>query len=93
MNPYYATGFLTALYFWIWPVFLYQTLAAPALVAAAFAALIVLGAGRGATEIDARKIASQPTLTGRRVGMVALCAVIVLVGYITRLIYQSFAPA
>ena len=93
MNPYYATGFLTALYFWIWPVFLYQTLAVPALVAAAFAALIVVGLGRGATEIHARLIAGQPGEIGRRVGMVAVCALIVLIGYLTRLGYQSFAPA
>jgi hypothetical protein len=45
MNPYYATGFITALYFWIWPVFIYNTLEAHRLLAAVMAVAIFGGLG------------------------------------------------
>ena len=59
MNPYYATAFLSALVFWIWPAFLYRSLDAHWLTVLVFTAAIFLGAGRLATEIHLRFIAPK----------------------------------
>ena len=62
MNPYYATGFLSALVFWVWPAFLYRNLDAHWLTVAAFAALIFIGAGRAVSEFHIRYIAPRGLL-------------------------------
>jgi uncharacterized protein involved in response to NO len=93
MNPYYATAFITALYFWIWPVFIYQTLVAGQATAALFAALIMFGAGSAATAYHARFIAPQAGTQARRLRTVAACAAIVLLGYLTRAAYQAVSAA
>jgi uncharacterized protein involved in response to NO len=93
MNPYYATAFITALYFWIWPVFIYQTLVAGQLTAALFAALIMFGAGSAATTFHARFIAPQASPAARRWRTMAACVVIVLLGYLTRAAYQTLSAA
>jgi hypothetical protein len=54
MNPYYATAFLSASFFWVWPAFLFRSLDARLLTVIGFAAIIFLGAGRLASDFHIR---------------------------------------
>jgi hypothetical protein len=56
MNPYYATGFLSALFFWVWPAFLFRNLDVHWLTVAFFSALLFLGAGWAVSEFHIRFI-------------------------------------
>jgi len=90
MNPYYATGFLSALVFWVWPVLLYRNLEAHWLTVACFTALLFFGCGRAASELHFRIIAPRHPPKGHPFGIGVLCAVIVLLGLLTRVAYGVF---
>ena len=87
MNPYYAIAFLSALFFWVWPGIIYQTLDAHWAVVVAMFAVIFFGGGRAATEFDARFIAPRADLSQKRLLFTATCAAIVLLAFATRLAY------
>lgn len=89
MNPYYATAFVSALIFWIWPAFLYRTLDAHWLVILAFAAAIFVGLGRGATELHLRVIAPRHPPKGSLLAIALTCLVIVAVAALTRFAYDA----
>ncbi len=93
MNPYYATGFLTSLVFWVWPAFLYKILDVHWLTVAFFTALLFLGAGRAASEFHIRFIAPKAPPRGPTAGIVATCAVIVALGLLTRVGYYLYLNA
>jgi hypothetical protein len=90
MNPYYATGFVSTLIFWIWPVFLYRSLDAHWLTVGCFFALIFLGFGRAASEIHIRYIAPKHPPRGHPFNIGALCAAIVLLALLTRVAYGIY---
>ena len=94
MNPYYATGFLTALVFWVWPALLYKNLDAHPVTVAFFVALLFLGAGRAVSELHVRYIAPKAPPRGPLALIVAACAAIVALGLLTRVaryLYLSVA--
>jgi hypothetical protein len=93
MNPYYATGFISALYFWVWPAFLYRNLEAHWLTVAFFAALIFLGAGRAASDFHIRFIAPKHPPKGHLSSMVLMCCAIVMVAWLTRVAYDAYRGA
>jgi len=90
MNPYYATGFLSALVFWVWPVFLYRTLDAHWATAVLFAALLFVGAGRLASEVHLRFIAPRKPPRGSLPAIVAACVAIVAIAALTRVAYDQY---
>ena len=57
MNAYYATGFISALVLWVWPVYFFKNLEASAVVVAFFATLLFLAAGRMISALHIRFIA------------------------------------
>lgn len=91
MNPYYATGFLTALFFWVWPAFLYRSLDAHWMIIVFFSVLLFLGGGRAATEFHIRVIAPEDPPKGRSSRIVVTCFAIVAAGLLTRIIYNAYA--
>jgi hypothetical protein len=93
MNPYYATGFLSALFFWVWPVFLYRNLEAHWLTVVFFVALLFFGAGKAASEFHIRVIAPKHPPRGRTSSIVAVCLAIVGVGLLTRVAYHVYVGA
>ena len=93
MNPYYATGFISALYFWVWPAFLYRNLDAHWLTVVFFSALIFLGAGRAASDFHIRFIAPKHPPRGRLSSIVVMCFAIVAVAWLTRLAYDAYRGA
>ena len=93
MNPYYATGFISALYFWVWPAFLYRNLDAHWLTVVFFFALISLGAGRAASDFHIRFIAPKHPPRGRLSSIVVLCVAIVAVAWLTRIAYDAYHGA
>ena len=93
MNPYYATGFLSALVFWVWPAFLFRNLDAHWLTVAAFAALLFIGAGRAVSEFHIRYIAPKLPPRGRPSSIGVACFAIVAFGLLTRLVYHAVAAS
>jgi hypothetical protein len=89
MNPYFATAFLSALVFWIWPAFLYRTLDAHLLVILGFAAAIFVGLGRLASEIHVRYIAPRRPPKGRYLLIGVACVAIFAVAALTRFVYDA----
>ena len=87
MNPYYATGFMTALVCWVWPAFLYKALDVHWATVAFFVALLFFGAGRAASEFHIRYVAPREPPRGPMSGIVAVCAAIVALGLLTRVGY------
>jgi hypothetical protein len=92
-NPYYATGFFSALFFWVWPAFLYKTLDANWPTVIFFSALLILGAGRAATEIHIHYITSTAKPRARTSSIVVVCLAIVAAGLLTRVGYHSYMAA
>jgi hypothetical protein len=90
MNPYYATGFMTALALWVWPVFLFRVSDAHWAVVAFFSLLLFIGAGRAASELHIRFIAPKapPRGPGPLIGLT--CAAIVAFGLLTRAGYYLY---
>ena len=88
MNPYYAIAFLSALFFWVWPGILYNTLDAHWALVVAMSAAIFLGGGRAATEFDARFIAPGKDIQRQRFLFAATCAALVLLALATRVAYH-----
>ena len=93
MNPYYATGFLSALVFWVWPVFLYRTLDAHWLTVILFTAILFVGLGRLASEIHIRFIAPRNPPKGSLSLIGATCFAIVAAAALTRVAYDRYAIA
>jgi hypothetical protein len=93
MNPYYATGFLAALFFWVWPAFLFRNLDVHWAVAGLFSAFLFLGAGRLATEFHVRFIAPKDPPKGRPSSIAIACFAIVATGLLTRLLHHVFVGA
>jgi hypothetical protein len=93
VNPYYATGFLSALAFWVWPAFLFRHLDAHWITVLAFTALIFLGAGRLASEIHIRFIAPKNPPRGAGSSIAITCFAIVAAAAVTRFAYDAFARA
>lgn len=91
VNPYYATGFMTALIFWVWPVYLFRNLDAHLATVAIFSALLFLGAGKAASEFHIRVLAPKHPPRGRPSSMVIACFVIVVIGALTRAAYRAWA--
>jgi hypothetical protein len=87
LNPYYATGFLSALVFWVWPAFLYRSLEVHWSVVIVMTAAIFIGLGRAASELHVRFIAPRQPPRGPIAMIVATCAVIVAIAGLTRLAY------
>jgi hypothetical protein len=87
VNPYYATGFITALFFWVWPVFIYKTLEAHWLLAAVMAAAIFGGLGLAATQYHAR-VAAKKDAAAQKGTILTLCGAIVAVGFLTRVAHR-----
>ena len=79
MNPYYATAFIGSLYFWVWPAFLYKSLAAPWAVVLLVTAVLFLGVGRLASEVHLRFIAPKQPPNGPMTLIGAACAAILVV--------------
>jgi hypothetical protein len=90
VNPYYATGFLSALFFWVWPVFLYRSLDAHWLAVAFFSAFIFFGAGRAASEFHIRFIAPKHPPRGHPLSIGVVCVAIVALALLTRVVYQIY---
>jgi hypothetical protein len=90
MNPYYATGFLSALYFWVWPAFLYRNLDAHWLTVAFFFALIFFGAGRAASDLHIRFIAPKHPPRGPLSAIVVMCFAVLAFGWLTRIAYAAY---
>ncbi|HXN14935.1 MAG TPA: hypothetical protein VN878_01075 [Usitatibacter sp.] len=90
MNPYYAVGFLSALFFWVWPGLVYGSLEVHWLLVVIVAAVIFLGAGRMASEYDMRFIAPRRGMGQKKALFAALCIAIVIFAALTRLTYQYF---
>ncbi len=91
MNPYFATGFLSALIFWVWPAFLYRTLDAHLVVIFAVSAALFVGLGRFASEIHVRYIAPRHPPKGSVWLIGAACAAIFAIGALTRFVYDAGA--
>ena len=90
MNPYYATGFLSALFFWVWPAFLFGKLDAPWFTVIGFGVIIFLGAGRLASDFHIGFIAPKKPPRGPAAGIAILCAVIVAAAALTRFAYDAY---
>ena len=90
MNPYYATGFISALYLWVWPAFLYRNLDAHWLTVAFFTALIFFGAGRAASDLHIRFIAPKHPPRGRLSSIFVMCLAIAALGGLTRIAYDAY---
>jgi hypothetical protein len=87
MNPYYVVAFVSALFFWVWPGLIYNTLDAHwALVVAIAAAIFLLG-GRAATEFDMRIIAPRKDLQQKKLLFAVTCITIVFVAALSRMVY------
>jgi hypothetical protein len=71
----------------VWPGIVYQTLDAPWAVVVVMFAVIFLGGGRAATEIDARFIGSREDVRQKMWLFTATCAGIVLFAFATRVAY------
>jgi hypothetical protein len=93
MNPYYATGFLSALFFWVWPAFLYRNLEVHWLTVICFAALIFLGAGWVVSEFHIRFIAPRDPPRGRASSIGIACFAIVAAALLTRVLYHLYFVA
>jgi hypothetical protein len=93
MNPYYATGFFSALVFWVWPVYYFKNLDANAVTVAFFAALLFIGAGRAASEFHIRVLAPKAPPRGPASGIAMTCALIVGLGLLTRVAYHFYLGA
>lgn len=93
MNPYYATGFLTALFFWVWPVFLFKNLDVHWAVAGLFSALLFLGAGRIASDFHIRFIAPRDPPRGRPSNIGVACFAIAAAGLLTRVVHHLYVGA
>jgi hypothetical protein len=92
MNPYYATGFMTALICWVWPAFLFKNLDAHWLTVVVISAMLFLGAGRLASEFHISVIAPRKPPRGPAAGIAAVCAAVFVLGVLTRVGYY-FATA
>jgi hypothetical protein len=90
VNPYYATGFFSALYFWVWPAFLYRNLDAHWLTVVIFSVLIFFGAGRAASDFHIRFIAPKHPPKGRASSIVLTCIAIVTLAGLTRIAYHAY---
>ena len=93
MNPYYATGFLSALVFWVWPAFLYRSLDAHWLTVLVFTAVLFAGAGRLASAAHVRFIAPRNPPKGSLPLIGAACLAIVAAAALTRFAYDQYARA
>ena len=93
MNPYYATGFLSALFFWVWPAFLYRTLHVDLLTVILFSALIFVGGGWVVSRFHIRFIAPRDPPRGRASSIGLACFAIVLAALLTRVIYHVYGVA
>src|SRR5450759_2210082 len=93
MNPYYATGFISALYFWVWPAFLYRNLDAHWLTVVFFSALIFFVAGRAASDLHIRFIAPKHPPRGRLSSIVVMCFAVVAIAWLTRIAYDAYRGA
>ena len=93
MNPYYATGFMSALFFWVWPAFLFKNLDAHWITVAFFSALLFLGAGRAVSELHIRFIAPREPPRGPASTIALACVTIVALGLLTRLAYYLYEHA
>lgn len=93
MNPYYASGFISALYFWVWPAFLYRNLDAHWLTVIFFSALIFFGAGKAASDFHIRFIAPKHPPRGRLSNIVVMCLAIAAFACLTRLAYDAYQGA
>jgi hypothetical protein len=93
MNPYYATGFLSALFFWVWPAFLFRNLEAHWLTVAFFSAVIFMGAGWAVSELHIRFIAPRDPPRGRRSSIGIACFTIVIAALLTRVIHHWYFAA
>jgi len=91
MNPYYAAGFVSALFFWIWPVFLYRSLEAHLLTVAFFSAFLFFGAGKAASEFHLRFIAPRHPPKGHPFAIGGVCAAIAALGLLTRVAYRLYS--
>lgn len=87
MNAYYATGFISALVLWVWPVYFFKNLEASAVVVAFFATLLFLAAGRMTSALHIRFIAPMAPPRGPGWAIALACATIVAIGLLTRLGY------
>ncbi len=87
MNPYYATGFLSAMVFWVWPAFLYKAMDVHWLVVVIVSALLFLGVGRVASDLHVRFIAPMAPPRGPTAAIVAMCGLIVALGLLTRVVH------
>lgn len=90
MNPYYATGFLSALIFWVWPAFLFRQLDAPWETVLLFSVAIFLGFGKLATEFHLRFIAPKNPPRGSNSSIGIACFAIAAVAALTRFAYDAF---
>jgi hypothetical protein len=93
MNPYYATGFMSALMFWVWPAFLFKNLDVHWVTVAFFTALLFFGVGRAASEFHIRFIAPREPPRGPATEIAVMCVAIVALGLLTRAGYYLYANA
>jgi hypothetical protein len=93
MNPYYATGFMTALICWVWPAFLFKNLDAHWLTVVAVSGILFLGAGKLASEFHISVIAPKKPPRGPATGIAAVCAAVFVLGVLTRIAYHYAAVA
>jgi hypothetical protein len=93
MNPYYATGFMTALICWVWPAFLFKNLDAHWLTVVAVSAMLFLGAGRLASEFHIAVIAPKKPPRGPAAGIAAVCVAVFALGVLTRVGYHFATTA
>jgi hypothetical protein len=89
MNPYYAVAFLSALFFWVWPGLLYNTLDADWRIVVGTAVAIFALGGRAATEFDMRMIAPRKDLRQKKLLFAVTCIVIVFVAALTRMVFHA----
>jgi hypothetical protein len=87
MNPYYATGFITALFFWVWPVFIYKTVEAHWLLAGVMAVALFAGLGLVATRYHLHIVAKRDA-AAQKGPILTLCAVIVAAGFLSRVAHR-----
>lgn len=93
MNPYYATGFLSAMVFWVWPAFLYKAVDVHWTVVVIVAVLLFLGVGRAASELHVRFIAPMAPPRGPTAAIVAMCGLIVALAFLTRVAHYFYVNA
>jgi len=89
VNPYYAVAFLSALFFWVWPGLLYNTLEADWRIVVAIAAAIFVIGGRAATEFDMRVIAPRRDLQQKKLLFAVACITIVLAAALSRMVFHA----